>query len=519
MNPTPSPENDKKDREIIKLLEDLGSFKSTYPPELLAARRAAFLARVDELAVIDEELSSEDQEIVRLLGQLKSEYMEYPPDLLAARRSAFLHQTERAGGTSGWDKLRISFQRLFSPQRTIPTFPPTGFLRISLVVGSLIAAVLIRSLFLRGTQAAVQPSPPPVATEPTSLPPTIGQGDILICKPGDPCPSAEFDAGRDLADPVNGVARPAVSKDARASQNGSYQAAHVNDGREGASWVSNSEDSWIKIDLGQVRTINMVSLQKGSQGSPDDHNPGQFVIEVALSDEYADGDSSRDLTEYTQVFQSEQAGFSGTVSHGERIQTWFPAVKARFVKITFEKTEVAIEEVGVFMIEPPEVAKQSTRTPWVDEPESTLTPVHTATPSALDTATHQPSVTWLPTDTAVLPETATPTALPTITLPPVETATPLPTAVLPTAVNPTPIPATIPPSPASPGTILITGSNQTLTFTCNGDAAEIRGHANTVTLLGSCSSITVKGNGNRVFWESGSPMITIQGQDNIVSQL
>lgn len=66
---------------------------------------------------------------------------------------------------------------------------------------------------------------------------------------------------------------------------------------------------------------------------------------------------------------------------------------------------------------------------------------------------------------------------------------------------------------------MVTGANQTLIFTCNGNAAEIRGHANTITLLGSCSSITVTGNGNHVFWESGSPVITNKGKDNIIQQL
>jgi hypothetical protein len=521
MNPASS-EYDKQDREIIKALEDLGSFKSAYPPELLAARRAVFLARVDELTAIDEELSSEDQEIVQLLGQLKSEYMEYPPDLLAARRSAFLRQTERAGWTSGWHRLRISVQRLFSSQRTIPTSPQAGLLRISLVVGSLIAAVLLGSLFLGKPQSELQPSPSPAIAESTHLVPTNGQGEILICKPGGQtpsCRSAGFDASQDLANRDNGMARPAISKDARPSQEGLHKAEHVNDGHHGASWVSDSEDSWIKIDLGQVQTINMVSLQQGSLGSSSDHNPGQFVIEVALSDEYADGDSSHDYAEYSQVFHSEQAGFSGTVSHAESIQTWFSPVKARFVKLTFEKTGVAIEEVGDFLLDPPAVPEQPTKTTPVDAPESTPTLVHTATQSSVDTATPEPSVTWVPTDTAVLPQTATPAALPTITLPPVATATPIPVEPSPTAALPTAIPVTIQASPPSTETIVVTGSNQTLTFTCNGDAAEIRGHANTVTLLGSCSNINVKGNGNRVFWEFGSPVITIQGQDNIVGQL
>jgi hypothetical protein len=67
--------------------------------------------------------------------------------------------------------------------------------------------------------------------------------------------------------------------------------------------------------------------------------------------------------------------------------------------------------------------------------------------------------------------------------------------------------------------MIITGDDQTLTFTCNGHAVEIRGHANTITLLGSCRSISITGNGNSVFWQYGSPVITNKGRENIISQL
>jgi hypothetical protein len=89
---------------------------------------------------------------------------------------------------------------------------------------------------------------------------------------------------------------------------------------------------------------------------------------------------------------------------------------------------------------------------------------------------------------------------------------------LPTVVPPTVIPPTVQPPPASTDPIIVTESDQTLTFTCNGNAAEVRGHANTVTLLGSCSTITVTGNGNHVFWQYGSPVITNKGQENLISQ-
>jgi hypothetical protein len=257
------------------------------------------------------------------------------------------------------------------------------------------------------------------------------------------------------------------------------------------------------------------------------------VIAVALSDEYADGDSDQDYMEYAQVFHSEQTGFSGRVSPAEIIRTQFPPVEARFVKITFEKAGAAIEEVGVFMVSSRELAEQPTTTPQNNLPGITSTPTHTSTQLAMNTITSVPTGTWLPTDSAVpsltdTPSLAdTPTVLATTTQPPADPSTPVPTnplpsdtpIPLPTVVPPTAIPPTLEPSPVSTDTIIVSGSNQTLTFTCNEDAAEIRGHANTVTLLGSCSSITVTGNGNQVFWQFGSPVITIKGKDNIVRQL
>jgi hypothetical protein len=73
------------------------------------------------------------------------------------------------------------------------------------------------------------------------------------------------------------------------------------------------------------------------------------------------------------------------------------------------------------------------------------------------------------------------------------------------------------PPPASSGTIIITDNDQTLTFTCSGNAVEVRGNANVITLLGSCASITVRGNANVIYY-SGSPVITNTGNENIITQ-
>ncbi|HEX5807769.1 MAG TPA: discoidin domain-containing protein [Anaerolineales bacterium] len=542
MKPSPSPDYDEQDRKIIGLLNGLRAFESTYyPQELLTARRAAFLAQVEGLkpAELEEESSPADQEIVNLFGNLKSAQAEYPPHLLAARRAAFLQQMgQAAAAPSLWDQLHGSILRIFSYRTAVPSASLPGSLRISLAIASLLLIAFVGSLLLSRMEQASQPAPSQVAGVPTDILPTgISKVALFICQrdnqtPG--CPPGGLDPGEDLADPGNGPARPAVSKDARVNSDGAHKPAYVNDGRRGASWVSNSADSWIKIDLGQVRTINTVSLQKGDPGSPSENTPGQFVIAVALSDVYSDGDSSQDYTEYAQVFHSEQAGFSGTVSQAETIRTQFPSVRARYVKITFEQAGAAIEEVGVFLVEPTAPDEQPTITLTAIQANTQL-PTDTATATSISTDTPLQSDTAVPTLTRTPPQAAsnTSTPLPTAspTLPPADTATPVPTEVLPsdtpiplpTVVPPTPMPTAIPPvlqpPPAGTDPIIVTGSDQDLTFTCNGNAAEVRGHANTVTLLGSCSSITVAGNGNLVLWQFGSPVITNKGRDNIVRQL
>lgn len=521
MKLSPTPEYEEQDRKIIRLLQDLGSVAPVYPPELLTARRAAFLAQLEGLSAadVDEELSAADLEIVNLLGRLSSVRVEYPAELLAARRSTFIYQLDQAGGSGFLDRSRLSIQRTFQFKTSTLSVPPAGFVRLSFVIGGLIVAAFLGLLFFSRIEEPFQPPPPQAAATPTRVLPTgTGAVALVICKPYDQKPAClpgELDPGQDLADPANGPAQPAVSRDARSGQEGVHKAAYVNDGREGTSWISASPDSWIKIDLGRVTTVNTISLQKGSPDSWDEGNPGQFVISVARSDFYSEGDSSHDYTEYEPVFHSEQTGFVGSISNAETILTRFPAVEARFVKITFEKEGAAIEEVGVFLIQLPEFVEEPMGRPTDELAETTLTPLSTLTLPPVDTITEVPPFTRLSTATTgptpiVTPQLLnTPIPLPTNTLPPVDTDTPVPAEPSATAVPPT----------ATPEPIVITGNDQTVTFICSGNDVEVRGHTNTVTLLGSCSSITVTGNGNQVFWQSGAPVITNQGNDNIISQL
>ncbi len=108
MKSIPSPQ----DEEIIELLKSLGSLKAEYPPDLLAARRAAFSAQIEQKnlhkanGAAKEEFLSQDR-MIELLESLGTHKVEYPADLLASRRAAFTAQIEkhRANGVNKAENL------------------------------------------------------------------------------------------------------------------------------------------------------------------------------------------------------------------------------------------------------------------------------------------------------------------------------------------------------------------------------------------------------------------------------
>jgi hypothetical protein len=252
-----------------------------------------------------------------------------------------------------------------------------------------------------------------------------------------------------------------VAKDTLPGHSGIHQAAYLNDGHygNGASWISNSAYSWIKIDLGQVKSINTVEFGRDRLGNFNDRDPGQFTIAVALSDNvYSDGNSSNDSIEYALIYDSERSGFTGTVSGSETVTAYFGSVAARFVKITFANPGTAIDEVEVFMVQPAFTSSNGpTEKPDNRPPRATSTHIPTQTPQPTDTSTSMPTntpqptrtPTDIPTDTPVptdtpLPPTDPPTEMPTNTPRPIRTPTDIPTNVPtdtpPPADTPTPIP-------------------------------------------------------------------------------
>jgi hypothetical protein len=233
-----------------------------------------------------------------------------------------------------------------------------------------------------------------------------------------------------------------------------YKASYVNDGLygPGASWISNSRNSWIKIDLGKATTLNTVTFGRDRLGKLSGHHPGQFIVSLALSDNiYANGNNTNDSKEYQAVYNSEQAGFSGTISGPETVIAHFKPQVARYIKITFENKGTAIDEVEAFFAQPPVASIVPDTTSSRDKPSkdssSPPVPAITATSLPVDTATSQPTST-LVSDTA----TPIPSATPIPTNTDVPTSTTIPTSTLAPANTPTPVPSDtpLPPSTSTP---------------------------------------------------------------------
>jgi hypothetical protein len=271
----------------------------------------------------------------------------------------------------------------------------------------------------------------------------------IICKPGfvpPLCLARAFDKSQDLTYVGNGSARPAVAKDTSRADGGIHQAAFANDGLygPGASWVSESPNSWIKIDLGQPVTINTVKFGRDRLGKLNDSDPGQFVIALAVSDNmYANGDSSNDNVEYRQVFNSQQAGFNGEIAGADTVIAQFQPQEARYIKITFQKAGTTIDEVEAFMLKSP-LATSPTKTNGNGGGGRDIV-LKTATPVPVLTNTSAPSNTLVPPTDTPNPPTATPVPSDT-PVPPTDTPAPTDTLVPPsdTPIPPpsdTPVPA------------------------------------------------------------------------------
>ena len=425
--------------QVIELLGNMKSARAEYPPELLSARRAVFIAQIkqhNQAAPQKELLPSQNGGISKLFGRLKSIEIEYPLKLWSGRRSAFVAQI-RESRMSVLEALHTAIYGLFSGKRKDTAAPAFSFRRTSMILATLLIAAFMGSLAFGNRQPLTEifgsSAPQQEASHPSPgvAVNSTGEAANIICKPGllpPLCLAQEADQSQDLSFPGNGSARPAVAKDTVPGYSRIHQAANANDGvyGPGASWISNSAYSWIKIDLGEVRTINTITFGRDRLGNLNDGDPGQFVIAVALQDDvYADGNSRNDFMEYAQVYDSDESGFDGIVSGPETIEARFAPVQARYVKITFENAGTAVDEIEAFMLQPLGFGSNMTQRARDTLVPPSFTPIPTNTLVPSRTPTLIPTNTLLPTWTPTLIPTNT--LVPTFTSFPTDTATPRPT--------------------------------------------------------------------------------------------
>ena len=171
-----------------------------------------------------------------------------------------------------------------------------------------------------------------------------------------------FDVSQDLAfnggDAQNAVASGTI--DGNTCHGCPFSLIHrpefVNDGcyGNGSSWVAASSNSWVKIDLDRDVLISGVMFGRErvvtNEGPFDDRDPGQFIIAVALTENvYENGDETNDVNEYVEIVNSSNLGFCGVINGPETIEVSFEPVLARYVKLTFSNSGVAIDEVEIMM--------------------------------------------------------------------------------------------------------------------------------------------------------------------------
>lgn len=444
------------DQDIIEILKGLESNKAEYPPDLLTARRKFFIDQVErhiQPEAVIEPVS--DHKLIELFTTLKSLDPEYPAEKLSRRRAVFKQRLEEISQDSVWNILRTSIWNIFAVLGN-PFHSTFTRLARTAVIASGIVMLAFAAFVLYGN---VTPDSPTISSQHEISPAvkvlaTPTQQSAIVCENGSEpplCLAPELASSKNLTFSGNGSARPAVAKD---TVPGHGQAAYLNDGLYGpeAGWVSNSPNSWIKIDLGDTTPIDTVAFSRDRLGEVNDGDPGQFVIAVAIADNiYADGNSSNDEREYIAVYNSRQAGFDGTISGSETVIASFDLQRARFIKITFENAGTAIDEVEAFVSRPSKADRQPTIAPPRDESTPDRpTPVPTNTPLPLVTSSPIPTDTPLPVDTATPLDTATP--IPTGTAPPVDTATPPPVRTempVPTDLPP-PEPTLVPTEPVVP---------------------------------------------------------------------
>lgn len=163
------------------------------------------------------------------------------------------------------------------------------------------------------------------------------------------CMLQAYDVSENLAHASNG-ALPAVAKDSIGGHSDIHDPAYLNDGTygNGASWISDSTWSWVKVKLGGPATVDGIRFGRDRLGYYDDRDPGQIKIYIAEEDNvYANGDDTLDKEEYTLVFDSSLGEYSGAIVSGETLEAKFNPTNGQYVKIEVQNFGACFDEIEV----------------------------------------------------------------------------------------------------------------------------------------------------------------------------
>lgn len=208
-----------------------------------------------------------------------------------------------------------------------------------------LAALVLTAVSVGHVGRAAEPSLGATTTLYARTPPAPSIGGLELLGPyGYPWSQGQkFDPSGNLADTRNG-ALPAVAQSADGTPH------NLNDGwyGPGSNWHTPSANGWFKVDLGAAMPVGRVRLGRDRTGSVIYNNPGRFRILIASDDAaYANGDETQDEVEYRLVFDSAAVGFQGSFDWGQTAEARFPGVVARYVKVTIELADAAIDEIEV----------------------------------------------------------------------------------------------------------------------------------------------------------------------------
>lgn len=117
-----------------------------------------------------------------------------------------------------------------------------------------------------------------------------------------------------------------------------HHSSFLTDGNygNGRSWIGDSPNSWLTIDLGSVESFHALSFGRDRLGNFDDRDPGQFSIFT-----------SNDNVTFTKIFDSSLFGFNGILSFDQTVLADFGIASSRYLKLQLNDFGVAIDEVEI----------------------------------------------------------------------------------------------------------------------------------------------------------------------------